>query len=70
MREELNPDTILDVNPLAQDIIQAAVLQDIRYSLKKDLEENDAVINKFAYYFQMAGYLEACLQRTFYKGID
>ncbi len=44
IREELNRDTILDVNPLAMDIIQAAVLQDIRYSLEEDMKENDAVL--------------------------
>jgi len=44
IREELNRDTILDVNPLAMDIIQAAVLRDIRYSLENDLRENDAVL--------------------------
>jgi len=44
IREELNRDTILDVNPLAVDIIHAAVLRDIHSSLKKDLEENDAVL--------------------------
>lgn len=44
VREELSRDTVLDINPLALNIAHAAVLQDIRYSLRQDLEENDAVL--------------------------
>ncbi len=43
-RDELNSETILDVNPMAIRFAHAAVLEDIRHSLKQDLEENDAVV--------------------------
>jgi hypothetical protein len=43
-REELNTETILDVNDLAMKVSHAAVLADVRRNLRQDLEENDAVL--------------------------